>query len=91
LERARKPHPAARPRIISDNGPRFIAKDFKEFIRVSGHDPRQNFALLSPIERKNRTLAQIAKRRVHPAGNAAVAGGRGGWWRATWNMTTMPA
>jgi hypothetical protein len=41
-----------------------------------GHDPRQNFALLSPIERENRTLAQIAQRRVHPTGNAAVAGGR---------------
>src|SRR5271168_191992 len=24
------------PRIISDNGPQFIAKDFKEFIRISG-------------------------------------------------------
>src|SRR5215470_19794261 len=40
-----------------------------------GHDPRQNFALLSPIERKNRTLAQITQRRVHPAGYATVAGG----------------
>ena len=39
-----------------------------------GHDARQNLALLSAIERKNRTLAQIAQRRVHPAGNAAVAG-----------------
>jgi hypothetical protein len=27
---------AAKPRIISDNGPQFIAKDFKEFIRISG-------------------------------------------------------
>ena len=26
----------AQPRIISDNGPQFIAKDFKEFIRISG-------------------------------------------------------
>ena len=26
----------ARPRIISDNGPQFIAKDFKEFIRLTG-------------------------------------------------------
>ena len=26
----------AKPRIISDNGPQFIAKDFKEFIRISG-------------------------------------------------------
>src|SRR5215470_7084207 len=25
-----------RPRIISDNGPQFIARDFKEFIRISG-------------------------------------------------------
>ena len=25
----------ARPRIISDNGPQFIACDFKEFIRIS--------------------------------------------------------
>ena len=36
LERAKEIHPEARPRIISDNGPQFIAKDFKEFIRVSG-------------------------------------------------------
>ncbi len=36
LERARELHPKARPRIISDNGPQFIAKDFKEFIPVSG-------------------------------------------------------
>jgi putative transposase len=35
LERAKELHPEARP-IISDNGPQFIAKDFKEFIRVSG-------------------------------------------------------
>ena len=36
LERAKELHPTAKPRIISDNGPQFIAKDFKEFIRVSG-------------------------------------------------------
>ena len=36
LERAKELHPQAKPRIISDNGPQFIAKDFKEFIRVSG-------------------------------------------------------
>jgi transposase InsO family protein len=29
-------HPQAKPRIISDNGPQFIARDFKEFIRVVG-------------------------------------------------------
>jgi putative transposase len=36
IERAKEKFPEAKPRIISDNGPQFIAKDFKEFIRVSG-------------------------------------------------------
>jgi putative transposase len=36
LQRARERYPDARPRIISDNGPQFIAKDFKEFIRLCG-------------------------------------------------------
>jgi putative transposase len=36
LERAKERYPGVRPRVISDNGPQFIAKDFKEFIRVSG-------------------------------------------------------
>src|SRR5205809_442849 len=36
LERAKEKYPEAKPRIISDNGPQFIAKDFKEFIRISG-------------------------------------------------------
>ena len=36
LQRAREKFPGATPRIISDNGPQFIAKDFKEFIRLVG-------------------------------------------------------
>ena len=36
LQRAREKFPKEHPRIISDNGPQFIARDFKEFIRVSG-------------------------------------------------------
>jgi transposase InsO family protein len=36
LQRAREGVPEARPRIISDNGPQFIAKDFKVFIRLMG-------------------------------------------------------
>ena len=38
LQRAREKFPNENPRIISDNGPQFIAKDFKEFIRISGMD-----------------------------------------------------
>jgi putative transposase len=36
LQRARELFPDAKPRIISDNGPQFVAKDFKEFIRLAG-------------------------------------------------------
>ncbi len=36
VQRAKEKFPFAKPRIISDNGPQFIARDFKEFIRVSG-------------------------------------------------------
>jgi putative transposase len=36
IQRAREKFPGVTPRIISDNGPQFIAKDFKEFIRVAG-------------------------------------------------------
>lgn len=36
LQRGREKFPDAKPRIISDNGPQFISKDFKEFIRISG-------------------------------------------------------
>jgi transposase InsO family protein len=62
LQRAKEFFPDARPRIISDNGPQFIAKDFKEFIRVSGmthvrtspYYPQSN----GKIERWNGTLKQ---------------------------------
>jgi len=60
IERAREKHPEATPRIISDNGPQFIAKDFKEFIKVSGmthvrtapYYPQSN----GKIERYHRTI-----------------------------------
>lgn len=36
IQRAREKYPDVKPRVISDNGPQFIAKDFKEFIRICG-------------------------------------------------------
>ena len=38
VQRALEAFPEARPRMISDNGPQFVAKDFKAFIRVKGMD-----------------------------------------------------
>lgn len=36
IQRARERFPDCGPRIISDNGPQFIAREFKEFIRIAG-------------------------------------------------------
>ena len=60
LQRAREKVPDARPRLITDNGSQFLAKDFKEFIRIAGmthtrtspYDPQSN----GKIERWHGTL-----------------------------------
>lgn len=36
VQRALEHHPGAKPRIISDNGPQFIALDFKKYVRLVG-------------------------------------------------------
>jgi putative transposase len=36
VQRALEKFPGVTPRIISDNGPQFLARDFKEFIRLTG-------------------------------------------------------
>jgi hypothetical protein len=60
IQRAREKFPGKSPRIITDNGPQFIAKDFKEFIRITGmthvktspYYPQSN----GKIERWHKTL-----------------------------------
>jgi putative transposase len=60
LQGAHERFPETKPRIISDNGPQFIANDFKEFIRqkemthvkTSPYYPQSN----GKLERLNRTL-----------------------------------
>jgi putative transposase len=60
IQRARQKYPGVTPRIISDNGPQFVAKEFKEFIRICGmthvktspYYPQSN----GKIERLHKTL-----------------------------------
>jgi putative transposase len=51
LQRAREKFLLARPRVISDNGPQFIARDFKEFIRLCGMRRGPDVALLPAVKR----------------------------------------
>lgn len=36
LQRAREKFPEVQPRIITDNGPQFVSRDFKTYIRLCG-------------------------------------------------------
>ena len=71
LQRAREAYPDARPRIISDNGSSFIARDFKRFIREAGMTDVRTSPYYPPsngkIERWHKTLKSEAIRRYQPA------------------------
>lgn len=70
VDRARDKYPGVKPRIISDNGPQFIARDFKEYIRLTGmthvrtspYYPQSN----GKIERWHKTLKTEAIRPQTP-------------------------
>jgi putative transposase len=70
LQQGREAHPQARPGIISDRGSQFVARDFKEFIRLwqtshvltSPHYPQSN----GKLERFHRTLKEQAIRPKTP-------------------------
>ena len=70
VQRALEKHSGCKPRIISDNGPQFVAKDFKLFIRLTGlthvrtspYYPQSN----GKLERWHGTLKSEEFRRKSP-------------------------
>ncbi len=60
VQRAREKFPGENPRIITDNGPQFVSKDFKQFVRICGmthvrtspYYPQSN----GKLERYHRTI-----------------------------------
>ena len=84
MERAKEKYPEARPRIISDNGPQFIAKDFKEFIRLCGmthvrtspFESSVRLDFLSASRTETSSDGTITETRMTPSRSAAVDGGR---------------
>ena len=73
---AREQVPEAQPRITSDNGPQFIARDFKSFLRIAGmthvrtspHGPQSN----GKLKRYHRTIKSDALRVKSPSCRAEV-------------------
>lgn len=71
IQRALDKHPDVRPRIISDNGPQFLARDFRTFVRLAGmthvrtspYYPQSN----GKIERWHRTLKRTTIRPKAPS------------------------
>jgi hypothetical protein len=60
--------------LLKSNGkPSKKGTGFAQPLAANQHGARPNLAVLPAIERKDRALAQIAQRRVHPGGNAAIA------------------
>ncbi len=65
LQKAKEKCPEATPRIISDNGPQFLSRDFMELIRISGmthvttspYYPQSN----GKIERFHKTITSISR------------------------------
>jgi transposase InsO family protein len=71
IQKALEKFPDAKPRIISDNGPQFVARDFNEFInvnklkhtRISPGYPQSN----GKIERCNKTIKTECIKRKRPS------------------------
>ena len=67
LERAKERYSGVKPRIISDNGSQFVAKDFKEFIRISGmthvrtspYYPQSNGKIERTVEIRGNVFSKI--------------------------------
>ena len=91
LKRAKELHPEARPRIISDNGPQFIAKDFKEFIRISGMTHVRTSPYYPNRTEKSSVGTNRSKGECIRPGRHCRWTMRGVLWRATSNITTTSA
>jgi transposase InsO family protein len=78
LQAARERVPGVTPRVISDNGPQFIARDFKDFIRLCGmshvrtspYYPQSN----GKLERYHKSLKSEA---IRPNSPISLADARG--------------
>ena len=77
LQRAHERVGVVSPRIISDNGPQFIAKDFKEYIRLMGMSHLRIFPFYPQSNGKLERWHQSLKREcIRPKSPVSVADAR---------------
>ena len=65
IQVGREKYPGVTPRIISDNGPQFIAKDFKHFIRL--HSAIGYVTPLAMLERRQQAIFDERDRKLEQA------------------------
>ena len=65
IQVGREKYPGVTPRIISDNGPQFIAKDFKHFIRL--HSAIGYVTPLAMLERRQQAIFDERDRQLEQA------------------------
>src|SRR5438270_1017969 len=88
LERTKERYPGVRPRVISDNGPQFIAKDFKEFIRLSGMTHVRTSPYYLQSTAKSNVGTNLSKGSAFGPGRRCRSGMHFVWWRVTYSITT---
>jgi transposase InsO family protein len=88
LQGAKEKYPEARPRIISDNGPQFIAKDFKEFIRISGMTHVRTSPFYPQSNGKSNTGTNRSKGSASGRERRCRSMMRADWCRVTLTTTT---
>jgi putative transposase len=76
LQKAKEKYPGTTPRLISDNGPQFIARDFKQFVRLSGMDHVRTSPYYPQSNGKIERWHGLAESRGRAPEDAAEPGGR---------------
>ena len=90
VQYAKEQYPEARPRIISDNGPQFIANDFKSFVRLSGMTHVRTSPYYKVTEKSN-AITELSKVIVFERSARCRSRRQSASSSSSWAITTIVA